>query len=62
MRPGRFGLTLLVSGSGLMLVPLALGRNGFNKYLVAFALIGVCLGIAVLLHALIDRLTRRREG
>ena len=59
----RFGGGALAVAALLMCSPLALGPNGFNKYLVAFGFVAACLGVACVLHALLDRLLLpRRRG
>lgn len=40
--------------------PMLLDLGGLNKYVVVTGLIGVCFGLSVGLHALIDLLVRRR--
>ncbi len=44
------GLLLIVVFGLLVLSPLLLGRGSINRYLVAFGLIGVLLGVSFLLH------------
>jgi hypothetical protein len=51
----------LVALASLLLVlsPLVLGKRGPTKYIVAFALVGLCLGASILLHATFDLVRRR---
>ena len=53
------GGVLAVSLAGVF-APLLLDLGGLNKYVVVSGLIGVCLGLSVGIHALIDLLVRRR--
>ncbi len=55
----RFGLITLACSIALGLVPLLIGTSGINKYLIAFALVGGCLGLLCLLLGAIERLERR---
>ena len=58
----RFGGGALAVAAVLMGSPFALGPNGFNKYVVAFGFVAACLGVACLLHVLLDRLLLHRRG
>jgi hypothetical protein len=42
-------LAILAASGLLMLVPLAIGRSSINRFIVAFALVGVCWGATALL-------------
>jgi protein-S-isoprenylcysteine O-methyltransferase Ste14 len=55
----RFGLIVLGWAIALGLVPLAIGESGINKYVVAFAFVGGCLGLLCLLLGAIERLEQR---
>ena len=54
---GGFGI--LGAGVVLVLLPLLLGEFAWNKYLVAFGLVGTLLGLTIVLHAGLDLLRGR---
>lgn len=57
------GLGALLVSLALVLLPALWGEWDWNKYFVAFGLIGTCLGLSLLLHGtwdwLRDRIRRR---
>lgn len=57
----RFGLIVLGCSIALGLAPLAIGKSGINKYVVAFAFVGGCLGLLCLLLGAIERLEGQRN-
>ena len=57
----RMGLLLVFVFALLVVSPLMLGRGSVNRYIVAFALIGVLLGASFLLHGSWDWLVARRR-
>ena len=57
-RPIRFGLVVLVASIALGAVPLIWGRSGINKYFVAFAFVGGCLGLLCILLGLLERFSK----
>ena len=56
----RFGVAALAVGVVLVLAPLLLGRGVLNKYIVAVGFLCACLGLSLLLNALLDRMLPRK--
>ena len=63
----RVARRAVVAGCGVFVVsallvcsPLLLGRNGFNKYIVAFGLVGAFAGMSFVLHGTVDWLRVRK--
>ena len=48
------GAIVFVASAVVVFSPFVLGHNPFNKYIVAFALIGVCGGVSLMLHGAVD--------
>ncbi len=57
----RAGVWICAASLLLVLCPLALGRWSVNKYLVAFGLVGMCVGASCLFHGGWDWLRRSRD-
>ena len=55
----RAGVIVLVTGAALTLLPLVIDLRSLNRFLVAFGLIGVLLGLGCLTNGLIDLLRGR---
>jgi len=53
------GGAILLGGVVLMLLPLALGRWGLNKYIVAAGFFLACWGIGCAVHGVWDLLQKR---
>jgi hypothetical protein len=56
------GLWTFLVSAVLVLSPLALGPSDLNRYLVAFGFVGLCVGLSIMLHALLDGLRRGGKG
>ena len=55
----RVGLIVLAIGAVLTLLPLMLDLRSLNRFLVAFGLIGVLVGLGCMTNGLIDLLRGR---
>ena len=55
----RVGLLILACGIGLASLPLLLSLGGFDKYIVAFGLIGILIGLGCLTNGAIDWIRAR---
>ena len=60
-RAVRAGLAVLLVSIVTVLLPLLLGRNSLNKYLVAFGLLGVFIGLGWLTNGAIDLFRTRHR-
>jgi hypothetical protein len=56
------GLWTFLVSAALVLSPLALGRSELNHYLVAFGFVGLCVGLSIMLHGVLDGLRRGGKG
>ena len=52
------GLWTFLVSAALILSPLALGPSDPSRYLVAFGFVGLCVGLSIMLHALLDGFRR----
>jgi hypothetical protein len=48
------GLWTFLVAAVLVLSPLALGSSDLNRYLVAFGFVGLCVGLSIMLHGVLD--------
>ncbi len=54
------GSLVFFAGALLVLAPLVLGRTMLNRFLVAFGIVGACLGTSMILHGGWDWIRSRR--
>ena len=57
----RAGAVVLVVSVAIVFLPLLLGGNAFNKYLVAFGLVGAFVGLGWMTNGLIDLIRVRHH-
>jgi len=48
------GAIVFVLSAGIIAIPFFIARNPFNKYIVAFALVGALAGMSFMLHGAVD--------
>ena len=56
----RVGAIALSVGVVLVLAPLLLGRGMLNKYIVTVGFLCACVGLSLLLNAVLDHFFKRR--
>jgi len=60
-RPILVGVISLAISACLLLLPLVLGANSLNRFLVAFGFLGACLGVSCMLNGAWDLWKARRR-
>ncbi len=53
----RLGCAVIIAAMALLLVPLVsryIALEQINRYMVAFGLLGMCVGISLILHGAVD--------